>query len=343
MVLIEGIAFPVGKINKNGWGIPSSERDNAISSLLRSVVRICSRDNEHGCDLTEDPKGEIGRVVDAWSIDDDIWIRAEITDLVAQQKIVEGTWEHTWSVFGISESLNEGWVEGYENRSVTLVRNPAWNEATFTLLNASHGNPLEKDQLKLVSRYSILETNNGGGTKPMSNFESQQETKETEPEMNQDGKMRIDSTQLASLQAENQKLKEDLTDLNISFETLKKEHESIVMSAAERIPAEKVQEMVDERAKKMSAALMNEWKEEQEKNRATEKYTRSAMAAGLEPDLKLIKNMSSEQIEKLAASYERIAPYSTSRSFNITYPDENGKKVSSLGKWNEAEKRWEDF
>ena len=43
-ITIEGTAFPLGKINKNGWGIPFSEADNIISSLKNSVLRICPRD-----------------------------------------------------------------------------------------------------------------------------------------------------------------------------------------------------------------------------------------------------------------------------------------------------------
>jgi len=39
-ITIEGTEFPLGEINKNGWGIPFSEAYNAISSLKGSVIRI---------------------------------------------------------------------------------------------------------------------------------------------------------------------------------------------------------------------------------------------------------------------------------------------------------------
>jgi hypothetical protein len=48
MVILEGVAFPLDVINKNGWGIPSSDADNAISSLQKAVFRGgCSSDFPH--------------------------------------------------------------------------------------------------------------------------------------------------------------------------------------------------------------------------------------------------------------------------------------------------------
>ncbi|MDG6244927.1 MAG: hypothetical protein QCH31_11165 [Methanolobus sp.] len=78
-IIIEGTAFPLGKINKNGWGVPTSEAASAIASLKKAVVRICPRDNGHGCDLSEDPNHEIGRVIDAWSTPTSAMVRVEIS------------------------------------------------------------------------------------------------------------------------------------------------------------------------------------------------------------------------------------------------------------------------
>lgn len=81
------------KKNANDWGVPTSEADNALSSLKSAVVRICSRAFAHICDIVEDPSSEIGRVADAWKEGNTIVARASITDSIAERKISEGTWE----------------------------------------------------------------------------------------------------------------------------------------------------------------------------------------------------------------------------------------------------------
>ncbi|MDG6244943.1 MAG: hypothetical protein QCH31_11250, partial [Methanolobus sp.] len=133
-ITIEGTAFPLGKINKNGWGIPTSEASSAIASLKKAVVHICPCDNGHGCDLSEDSNHEIGRVIDAWSTPTSEMVRVEISEKVAEQKILSGVWERTWSVYGKASSIFEGWAQGFQARSLTLVRDPAWDEASFNVV-----------------------------------------------------------------------------------------------------------------------------------------------------------------------------------------------------------------
>ncbi|WP_292470899.1 hypothetical protein [Methanolobus sp.] len=41
-IIIEGTAFPLGEVNKNGWGIPFTGTENVISSLKGSVLLILS-------------------------------------------------------------------------------------------------------------------------------------------------------------------------------------------------------------------------------------------------------------------------------------------------------------
>lgn len=322
-VLIEGIAFPLGKINANGWGIPASEAENAINSLKASVIRICSRLDGHICDYTEDPFSEIGRITDAWKQGGEIWAKGIITDSIAERKISDGTWEKNWSVFAAYKNMDErGWVSGFQSLSMTLVRNPAWGEAQWNIA-ASKG---EKARLRTISQFEIISASKGGITIP-----------ENDPNNNPD------ATKMAALEAENIKLKEDFTTLTASFESLKKEHDNAVVAAASGIPAEKFNEMVENRSKVIASTMMEAWREDQAKNTATQKYTRAAMSAGLEPDLGLIKSLTAGQIEDLAASYERIVPTSPMSVASIKYPASNGPKPSCVGRWNEAEKKWEDF
>jgi hypothetical protein len=61
MVLI-GTAFPLDKLNSDGWKVQSSEADNAISSLNNIVIRVYPHDSPHGCDYSEDLNAEIGKM-----------------------------------------------------------------------------------------------------------------------------------------------------------------------------------------------------------------------------------------------------------------------------------------
>lgn len=61
------------------------------SQVKNAVIRVCPRDAPHGCNFSEDPKAEIGRVFDAWKEDNEVKARADITDSVASQKITDGT------------------------------------------------------------------------------------------------------------------------------------------------------------------------------------------------------------------------------------------------------------
>lgn len=66
MVIIEGTAFPLDKLNSNGWEVQSSKANNAISSLNNVVIRIYPCDSPHGCDYSEDLNAEIGKMLGAW-------------------------------------------------------------------------------------------------------------------------------------------------------------------------------------------------------------------------------------------------------------------------------------
>ena len=138
-LIIEG-NIPINELNKNGWGIPDRDVKNAISSLKHAVVRICNRgDDEHSCDDTGDPYSEIGRVVDAKREGDSIRTKVAITDRIARQKIEDKTWDNKWSPFGHTKTLKNGWTEGLNIESLTLVRNPAWDTASYGISASKSG------------------------------------------------------------------------------------------------------------------------------------------------------------------------------------------------------------
>ncbi|MHC1623461.1 MAG: hypothetical protein ACXQTR_02580 [Candidatus Methanospirareceae archaeon] len=151
-LIIEG-KIPVNVINKNGWGIPDSDVENVTNSLKRAIVRICNRTNdEHSCDDIGDPYSEIGRVIDAKREDNYIRTKVAITDRLAKQKIEDGTWENTWSPYGRARSIENGWTQGLQIESLTLVRNPAWDDAKFNIsASASEGVSLELPLISLVA------------------------------------------------------------------------------------------------------------------------------------------------------------------------------------------------
>ncbi|HAL86879.1 MAG TPA: hypothetical protein DCM31_08455 [Deferribacteraceae bacterium] len=151
-LFLEGLAFPIGEKNQNGWGIPEPEVDNAISSLKSSVVRICSRDSPHGCDENEDPKAEIGSVSDAWRSGNGVFAKVAINDSIAEQKIKDGTWKKNWSIYGKAPKVVDGWPVGFKARSLTLVQTPAWKQATWDMA-ASEG---EEIGLRTFSEFSLI-------------------------------------------------------------------------------------------------------------------------------------------------------------------------------------------
>jgi len=158
-IFIEGLAFPLGEINANGWGIPFGEAENAIKSLKTSVVRICSRVDPHGCDYVGDPLSEIGHVIDAWQDGDNIVAKAEITDSIAAQKIEDGTWKQTWSVFaGFNDIDSGGWAHGIAVESITIVNDPAWESAQWKVVSASAG---EKKRLRKISQFKVIASQEG--------------------------------------------------------------------------------------------------------------------------------------------------------------------------------------
>lgn len=150
--MLDGPVFPLAQKNRNGWGVPLDSVDSAISTLKTSVVRICPSifgESEHHCDLSGSRKDEIGKIVDAYLDNNEVRAVVEITDSAAIQKLSDGTWQPTWSVFGGGQRDSDGWVHGYTNESLTFVKNPAWENAKGEIIfSASEDEQLEVKNLK---------------------------------------------------------------------------------------------------------------------------------------------------------------------------------------------------
>lgn len=159
-LLLDGPVFPIAQKNRNGWGIPLDSVDSAISSLKTSVVRICPSifgESEHHCDLSGSRKDEIGKVVDAYLDNNEVRAVVEITDSVAIQKLRDGTWQPTWSVFGRGQRDSDGWVHDYINESLTFVKNPAWENAKGEIIFSASED--EQSEVKNLKSYTTLKLN----------------------------------------------------------------------------------------------------------------------------------------------------------------------------------------
>jgi hypothetical protein len=128
MILIEGTTFPLNELNSQGWGIPFSEKENAINSLQKSVLKICPG-QEHACSIEN---SVIGRVVAAWGNESAVKARYAVTDPIAERKIQEGKWDSMgWSVELTASAIEKGWSRDVKVKNMTLVNDPAWKDATW--------------------------------------------------------------------------------------------------------------------------------------------------------------------------------------------------------------------
>jgi len=102
----------------------------------------------------EDPFSEIGHVVDSWRDGDDIVCKAEITDSQAIQKIEDGTWKPTWSVFAYSDETDSGgWAHNLIVKSITIVDNPAWEQAQWSVTASKDTG---KQEIRKISQFKLI-------------------------------------------------------------------------------------------------------------------------------------------------------------------------------------------
>jgi hypothetical protein len=317
MVIIEGTAFPLDTLNKNGWGVPASEADSAISSLKNAVIRVCPRDSPHGCDYSEDPKAEIGRVLDAWKENDRIRARAEITDPVASQKISEGTWPKKWSVYSKAAALKNGWAHGVSNRSLTLVTNPAWDESTWEIAASDDGQIGIRffEQFSIVASVDDTMTENNtppsGGVSP-AELDKQIADKQKE---------------IDDLKASNGTLTEQIT-------TLTNEVEEIKTVAASK-DAELSRRITMEEAQKLIASAIAADKEARDREAVLEKLTAARKELSLETRPEDYNNLTAADLEKMVDEFGKIK---LSAAAPVKYPSASGS--GTVGRWDSKKGEW---
>ena len=301
MVIIEGAAFPLDVLNKNGWGVPSSDADNAISSLQNAVIRICPRDSPHGCDVSEDPNAEIGRVLAAWVDGNKVLTKVDITDSIAQQKLIEGTWPKKWSVYAKSKKLKDGWTEGIDVRSLTLVTNPAWDDATFEIAASDDGElgirffqPFELSA-SVVDTMTENITPPTGGASP-AEFEAK----------------------LKEQQGIIEALTKDKTDMASEIEALNTQLGELKTIAASK-DAELAKRITTEDAQKLVASAIAADHEKQAKEAALEKLVAARKERGLDPKTEELQTLTAAQINSALDDLEKINLFaSTKFSYSST-------------------------
>lgn len=309
MVILEGVAFPLDTINHNGWGIPSSDADNAISSLQNAVVRVCSRDSPHGCDITEDPKAEIGRVLAAWKDGGVVRTKVDITDSVASQKLKEHTWPAKWSVYGKSKAKVNGWTDGANIRSITLVTNPAWDDATFNIAASEDG----ENKFLFFNDYTIVasvdDTMTGNNTPPPGG---------------------PSPAELAQQLADKQKMIDDLTTEKTTIAeqlaTVTKERDDLQTVAASK-DVELSKRITLEEADKMFASRLRDHEEAKAKVAAMERLTAARKARSLETNPDEYKTLTAADITKRAEEFEQIT---LSASSQVNYTSNNSSNGARL-------------
>lgn len=295
MVIIEGVAFPLDVLNKNGWGIPSRDADNAISSLQTAVVRVCSRDAPHGCDINEDPKAEIGRVIAAWNDNGIVRAKVDVTDSVAEQKLIDETWPKKWSVYAKSKKLKDGWTEGIDVRSLTLVTNPAWDDATFEIAASEDG----ELGIRFFQSFELIasvvdtmteQTNTPpGGTSP-AEFEA---------------KLKEQQGIIDALTKENTELTTQIEALNTQLGELKTIAASKDAELAKRITIEEAQKLV--------ASAIAADHEKQAKEAALEKLIAARKERGLDPKTEELQALTAAQINSALDDLEKINIFASSQ------------------------------
>lgn len=292
-LLIDGPVFPIGKLNKNGWGIHSDAIESAIASLKTSVVRICPRtnENEHWCDLTGDRKAEIGRVADAYYFEESDEVRAVvlINDSVAVQKLVDGVWPLTWSVYGEAELDESGFAHEYHNKSVTFVDHPAWDDARGEVMMFASHSPVE------LKTYVVMTANNMSEVSPesfvinttLSNQEDYHVVKVTS-----DGSVTDDEKQNyrgVNMTDNKENVGDVATKPDVDYEQvlaserakvveLEKQVEALKKLTASAIPADKVEMLIASKVEEVLAAE----RAATEKKWAVEEYKKVCAAAGID-------------------------------------------------------------
>lgn len=213
-LFIQGLAVPLNVKNKNGWGIPAADADNVIKSFPTSTLKICPGE-AHACDYTGDPNGIIGRYASHWLEADGIHAKYEVTDSVAQRKLKEGTWDgFKWSMYGGSKTnpiLNGGWASGTTVKNMTLVRNPAWEQAQYQITASADDTFTE---IRLFSDFTLIASG--------------------DDQIPTDDELKAAQTKITDMQKEIESLKKEATVSASTIEDQKKQITTLSASVADK-------------------------------------------------------------------------------------------------------------
>jgi len=328
-IFIEGTAYPIDKKNVNGWGVPEAEAENAISSLKSSVLKICPGEG-HLCDFSEDPYGRIGHAVAAWRDGGEIKVRYQVTDSIAERKIKEGTWKDLgWSTYGEAQTVDdEGWAHGFKSKTMTLVKNPAWKDASWAIAAAYNG----LIGLRSISN-SILISSEGDPItqdleKRIGELEKQLEEKdrliaELQPKADTAGTL---ETQVSELTASNASLEKELGEKKTLIASLEK-------TKAVSMTTDEAQKLVASELEKYKAEL----KAEQERTEAFKAFAAAREKLGLETKPEDYKTLAASELSKLA---EDLGGIKISASGQMPRYPANSKTTTSVGRYDSVKKEW---
>lgn len=125
------------KLGLNGWGFSSRDKDTLVKAAIGSPIWV-DKGSKHESD--EDRFAEIGHITSAEYDDENKVIKTSgiITDSNAEMKFRDGTWNTTWSPRALSHDPKnyKGFLSTPELAGMTVVRNPAWENATFEINDA---------------------------------------------------------------------------------------------------------------------------------------------------------------------------------------------------------------
>ncbi|MCE5226266.1 MAG: hypothetical protein LLG05_10500, partial [Porphyromonadaceae bacterium] len=158
-MIISGIAIPIDKLNHNGWGLHNREIQSAVDTLKKSDIRLCEK-LDHGCDFNPQSHHSVGKPIDVYldEAKNAIIAKVSITNTRVQDLIKQGKIK-AWSVFGTGHQNDDGWVSDYTNKSLTLVADPAWDDARFASRESTdnHEGLSDGDYKKFTAKYDIKE------------------------------------------------------------------------------------------------------------------------------------------------------------------------------------------
>ena len=150
-LIIEGPFFTCNELNLNGWGIPESEAAGFSATFTGEPVRWCPMGKtvldpesgdviaaEHYCDLINSQKTIVGKFIDVYPNGRNdagnlvYWQKAEITDPKTVKGICAGEIPCNVSMWAYgSEMLDDGMIRGARGMSMSIVTEPAYQEASF--------------------------------------------------------------------------------------------------------------------------------------------------------------------------------------------------------------------